>query len=338
MKIQLIKTAFITFLKAQKRSSLLIGSLLFLIIGSLGGLKLYSLHLMTSAIETPIPPLPDIQEVVDRDSVLKTKIYDEELRREVRGVLEDTEDQERWGRISMSWDKVYQEIQADSLGSQPMAQPVAKPQLERPKPPPRRRRTSRSRRPKKKVAQKPKTQVVPPKPGFNLITQEAEDEGKQEQGTPTPLQFAKAVIAGEVKLRAGETVRLQLLEPISVQGVKIPELTLVSGRISFGSNRVYISVEHVNVGGNVLAVNWQCYDQHLSKGLPHEGGGQGVEAPVNNRLLRRADRDIGRGLPQIPYVSDAAEGVIDATKGLLRKKRVKGSLPNNYTVYLKIMK
>lgn len=330
------------FLQRQKRSTLLILAILLFLLAGWGGLKLYQRHLATAPIDTPIPPPPDIEGLVKGDSILKTEEYAQELRNGDVDLVALLEDHERMERMTMSWTGVYPESVVDTPKAKSPTPVEAKPTIKKPTPQPRKRsNTTRYGRSKsRKVTTKQAKE--PEKPHFNLKVQEAttnrQHASTEQEALSESLQFARAMVAGNYKVRSGETVSIQLLEPTLIQGVKVPELSLLAGRLSVGSNRVYIKIEHVNVEGNVFPVNWECYDQDLMRGLPYEGRIKSPDQEVNDRLSRSAERDLRRRLSPHPYISDVAEGLIEATKSIRRNKRGKVSLPNNYAVFLKIQR
>jgi hypothetical protein len=336
------KSVVLSFMKRQKRSTLLLVSLVLLIVAALGGLNLYARHLAGTTISTPIPPPPDMPEDIESDSIPKSQSYEDEIRREMKGIIGDEEREERWNRISMSWDQVYEQAQADSMENlkkrgPPKAEP-AETKLKKPKPKVKYgRRQSARRTTFSQLKKEGKIAKEQGSSGFNLKTQANQrGKGMLEEKTEASHRFVRAMIAGNYRVRTGETVSLQLLEPVSIDGRKIPELDVIAGRVSFSNNRVRINVETISLEGEVVSVNWDCYDQHLALGLPYEGSIKSAEEEVEDRVLRSAERDLNKITSRIPYVSDLAEGAIGAVKSIRRTRRGKARLPNNYHVYLKI--
>lgn len=332
----------LAFLKRQKRSTLLLVSLVLLIVAALGGLNLYARHLTGATISTPIPPPPDMPKEIESDSIPKSQSYEDEIRREMKGIMGDEEREERWNRISMSWDEVYDQVQADSMEKlekrgPPKVEP-AETKLKKPKPKVKYgRRQSARRTTSSRLKKEEKPAKEPENSGFNLKTQANQrGTGTLEDKTETPHRFVRAMIAGNYRVRTGETVSLQLLEPVAIDGRKIPELSVIAGRISFSNNRVRIKVETISLEGEVVSVDWDCYDQHLAPGLPYDGFIKNAEEEVEDRMLRSAERDLNKITSRIPYVSDLAEGAIGAAKSIRRTRKGKARLPNNYHVYLKI--
>lgn len=336
------KSVLLAFLKRQKRSTLLLLSLVLLVIAALGGLNLYDRHLAGATISTPIPPPPDMPEEIESDSIPKAQSYEDEIRREMKGIMGDEEREERWNRISMSWDEVYDQVKADSMekleerGPPKAEQPETR--LNKPKPKVKySRRSSTRRTASSRLKKEEKPVKAQENAGFNLKTQAHQQAvGSPEEKADTPHRFVRAMIAGNYRVRNGETVSLQLLEPVAINGRKIRELSVISGRVSFSNNRVRIKVETISLESEVVSVNWDCYDQHLALGLPYEGSIKSAEEEVEDRVLRSAERDLNKITSRIPYVSDLAEGAIDAAKSIRRTRRGKARLPNNYHVYLKI--
>lgn len=77
----------------------------------------------------------------------------------------------------------------------------------------------------------------------------------------------RACVAATQVIRAGNTVRLRLLEPVRIDGVVIPRNTPVYGTATISGMRLQVVVSSVEYGGRIFAVEASAYDLDGQPGL-----------------------------------------------------------------------
>ena len=94
----------------------------------------------------------------------------------------------------------------------------------------------------------------------------------------------KAMFIEEKKVKSGERIQLLLSEDkgITVDGIHIPKNSLLYATVNIG-DRLYITVQSINVNGRILPLNLEAYDID---------GQRGIYCPTNEAEL--ALKDAGR--------------------------------------------
>lgn len=97
----------------------------------------------------------------------------------------------------------------------------------------------------------------------------------------------------------GQEVPLRLTEPMTAGGVLIPANTLLTGKARIDGQRMAITVEAVQHGGNVIPVELAVYDMD---------GGEGVSVPSSDEIsaLKEIAANAGSGLGSSITITDDA--------------------------------
>jgi conjugative transposon TraM protein len=165
------------------------------------------------------------------------------------------------------------------------------------------------------------------------------DEGKGFHTLKPPQipAMLPAMIDQELKVHAGNRVRIRLLQDIYVGSSEVPKGTYVYAQVTgFQTSRINLSVRSVMLNGQALPVELEVYDRD---------GYLGLYVPGSN--FREFSKEIGtqatRGLSQVRTAdqTDLASSLISqlfttATGATTRMiGREKAVLTFNYSVYLK---
>ncbi len=165
------------------------------------------------------------------------------------------------------------------------------------------------------------------------------DEGKGFHTLKPPHipAMLPAMIDQELKVHAGNRVRIRLLQDIYVGSSRVPKGSYVYAQVTgFQTSRINLSVRSVMLGGQTLPVELEVYDRD---------GYLGLYVPGSN--FREFSKEIGtqatRGLSQVRTAdqTDLASSLISqlfttATGATTRMiGREKAVLTYNYSVYLK---
>ncbi len=90
---------------------------------------------------------------------------------------------------------------------------------------------------------------------------------KQQTAVPVSSNRFKACIHGDQTVVTGSTVRMRLLEDVTVAGMKIPANTLFYGMATLGASRLDVVVSSLKVGDNINPVSFVIYDNDAMEGL-----------------------------------------------------------------------
>jgi conjugative transposon TraM protein len=165
------------------------------------------------------------------------------------------------------------------------------------------------------------------------------DEGKGFHTLKPPHipAMLPAMIDQELKVHAGNRVRIRLLQDVYVGSSRVPKGTYVYAQVTgFQTSRINLSVRSVMLNGQALPVELEVYDRD---------GYLGLYVPGSN--FREFSKEIGtqatRGLSQVRTAdqTDLASSLISqlfttATGATTRMiGREKAVLTYNYSVYLK---
>lgn len=165
--------------------------------------------------------------------------------------------------------------------------------------------------------------------GFNTAVSSSYSMGKN---------TIRACIHNDQTLTDGQTVKLQLLEPLQAGNVIVPKNSLVSGSAKVQGERLDILVSSLEYAGNIIPVELAVYDSDGQKGLS-------VPSSLEQEAAKEAMANIGAGLgTSISFAQSAGQQVaMDITRGLMQGgsqylakkfRTVKVHLKANYQVML----
>lgn len=110
-----------------------------------------------------------------------------------------------------------------------------------------------------------------------------------------PSNLFRACIHGDQTIVSGTPVRMRLLEPVLIGGVRIPANTLFYGLASIGSSRLSITVDNLKSGKYISPVTFVIYDNDAMLGLNlpnnmkataakkmQQGLLQGIQMPISS--------------------------------------------------------
>ena len=133
----------------------------------------------------------------------------------------------------------------------------------------------------------------------------------------------KACIHGDQTVVTGSTVRMRLLQDITISGMKIPANTLFYGVATLGANRLDIVVSNLKVGNNLNPVSVVVFDNDAMEGLN-----------LPNNLKANAAKRMEQGLVQ--NIDMPLNATTQIAKQILNMNlsQVKVHLKSNYEMYI----
>lgn len=137
----------------------------------------------------------------------------------------------------------------------------------------------------------------------------------------------------------GSTVKLRLLNDISINGVVVPKNTFVYGSASLSAERLNIEITSIRYKNDILPVNLNVYDVDGIEGVSIPGS---QVRTAGKEAMADGAQSIGNGTIVAPTAGgqiavEAANAGIGAVKSLAGKKakQVKVFVKANYRVFLK---
>ncbi|HEY4876920.1 MAG TPA: conjugative transposon protein TraM [Puia sp.] len=140
------------------------------------------------------------------------------------------------------------------------------------------------------------------------------DELKSESGTQNSIE---AVIPESQTLISGATVKLQLLNDIFVNGIKIPKNEFVYGAASLSNERLKIVLTSLRYQQNILPVSLTVYDMDGMEGIYIPGS---INRDVSKQSADDAISTIGMSTVDQSVGTQAAVAGLQAAKSLASKK------------------
>lgn len=157
-----------------------------------------------------------------------------------------------------------------------------------------------------------------------------EDEVQFQQETANALE---AVIHDTQELVAGATVRMRLLNEVTINGKLIPKDQFIYGTCSITGERLTIEINSIRSGNTLLPVSLSVYDLdglagiYIPGAITRDAAKQASDDALQNLQLMSLDPTIGQ---------QAASAGIEAAKGLLSKKAklIKVTVKAGYKILL----
>lgn len=148
----------------------------------------------------------------------------------------------------------------------------------------------------------------------------------------------QAVIHGEQKnVHSSSQVYIRLLEPVTINGTKIPANTIVVGSVTFSDNRVNVTTNSITYKGNLYPFKGVVFDKndggvglYTGENLANEVAKEGGQSAISG-----SDQRVSGGYSMVTKVTNT---LIDGTKTVLEKAQRKKSvdLPANYKIFIKL--
>lgn len=148
----------------------------------------------------------------------------------------------------------------------------------------------------------------------------------------------RACVAEDQTVTTGSRIRFRLLEPLQVGSVLVPANTPLFGTVRIEGQRMAVSVNSIESGGNILPVELAAYDMDGQAGLF-------VPNTAERTAMKEAAANIGSGFgTSISFARSASQQlVMDVTRGVLsggsqylatKMREVKVSVKANYQLLL----
>ena len=143
----------------------------------------------------------------------------------------------------------------------------------------------------------------------------------------------KACIHGDQTVVTGSTVRMRLLQDITISGMKIPANTLFYGVATLGANRLDIVVSNLKVGNNLNPVSVVVFDNDAMEGLNLPNN---LKANAAKRMEQGLVQNIDMPLSSIGTMASEVTSVVNATTQIAKQilnmnlSQVKVHLKSNY--------
>lgn len=148
----------------------------------------------------------------------------------------------------------------------------------------------------------------------------------------------RACVAEDQTVTTGSRIKCRLLEPLQVDGVLVPAGTPLYGTVRIEGQRMTVSVNSIESGGNILPVELAAYAMDGQAGLF-------VPNTAERTAMKEAAANIGSGFGTgISFARSASQQlVMDVTRGVLsggsqylaaKMREVKVSVKANYQLLL----
>ena len=160
---------------------------------------------------------------------------------------------------------------------------------------------------------------------------------KQQTAVPVSSNLFKACIHGDQTVVTGSTVRMRLLEDVTVAGMKIPVNTLFYGVATLGASRLDVVVSSLKVGDNINPVSFVIYDNDAMEGLNLPNN---LKASAAKRMEQGLVQNIDMPLSSIGTMASEVTSVVSATTQIAKQilnmslSQVKVHLKANYQMYI----
>lgn len=140
-----------------------------------------------------------------------------------------------------------------------------------------------------------------------------------------------AVVHGDQTVKVGSTLKMHLLQDMSVNGTVIPKNSFVYGVVSFAGERMTVKVSSIRLSNSIYPVNLDVYDRDGILGIYVPGN---IKAEAKGDMTEAGVSEVtptGTGI-----IGSATRAVISAGKSVLSKKvrTKKATVRTNYKIYL----
>lgn len=167
------------------------------------------------------------------------------------------------------------------------------------------------------------------------------DNGKRARRPPTSVtgnsNLFRACIHGDQTVVTGSTVRMRLLQDVTISGMKIPANTLFYGVATLGANRLDVVVNNLKVGNNLNPVSVVVFDNDAMEGLNLPNN---LKANAAKRMEQGLVQNIDMPLSSIGTMASEVTSVVNASTQIAKQilnmslSQVKVHLKSNYAMYI----
>lgn len=160
---------------------------------------------------------------------------------------------------------------------------------------------------------------------------------RQPTSTPGNSNLFRACIHGDQTVVTGSTVRMRLLQDVTLSGMKIPANTLFYGVATLGANRLDVVVSNLKVGDNLNPVSVVVFDNDAMEGLNLPNN---LKASAAKRMEQGLVQNIDMPLSSIGTMASEVTSVVNATTQVAKQilnmslSQVKVHLKSNYEMYI----
>ena len=160
---------------------------------------------------------------------------------------------------------------------------------------------------------------------------------RQPTSAPGNSNLFRACIHGDQTVVTGSTVRMRLLQDVTLSGMKIPANTLFYGIATLGANRLDVVVSNLKVGDNLNPVSVVVFDNDAMEGLNLPNN---LKASAAKRMEQGLVQNIDMPLSSIGTMASEVTSVVNATTQVAKQilnmslSQVKVHLKSNYEMYI----
>lgn len=133
---------------------------------------------------------------------------------------------------------------------------------------------------------------------------------RQPTSAPGNSNLFRACIHGDQTVVTGSTVRMRLLQDVTLSGMKIPANTLFYGVATLGANRLDVAVSNLKVGDNLNPVSVVVFDNDAMEGLNLPNN---LKASAAKRMEQGLVQNIDMPLSSIGTMASEVTSVVNAT-------------------------
>lgn len=144
----------------------------------------------------------------------------------------------------------------------------------------------------------------------------------------------QAEIYGNQNLVSGSVIKMELLQDITISGVRIPKSHFVFGTCALNGERLTIKVNSIKYGNSIFPVSLGVYDIDGLEGIYVPGA---IARDAAKKSSNQAINDIQLNTLDPSLEVQAASAGIEAAKGMLSKKTrlIQVTVKAGYKVFLK---
>lgn len=162
--------------------------------------------------------------------------------------------------------------------------------------------------------------------GFN----DSPDEKPSDDNSTSTSSSINVVVHNDQTVKTGSIVRLRATEDFSINGIKIPRNTFISGKVTISGQRVNIHIPTITYNGKLYDVNYSVYD-----------AGDGLEgANVPDLMMHDVTKEeLNSGVDQASQVTISTPVGVTIPVGTTSAKKAlqetKAELTENYKLILR---
>ena len=140
-----------------------------------------------------------------------------------------------------------------------------------------------------------------------------------------------AVVHGDQTVKVGSTLKMHLLQDMTINGTVIPKNSFIYGTVSFTGERMTVKVSSVRLSNSIYPVNLDVYDRDGILGIYVPGN---INAEAKGDMTEAGITEVNP--TGVGFIGSATRAVISAGKSVISKKvrTQKATVRTNYKIYL----